>query len=99
MDKVTVPLDEPQVIPVDNPHKIRQNADTKTLKTVKETKRYRVVFDKRMVNPDTFQSYPYRYTRAEFEDVNMQSIDMLVDCNYSLKILSLNLFFPEKSLF
>ena len=81
MDKVTVPLDESEVIPVHNPHKIRRNADTKTLKTVKETKRYRVVFDKYVVDPDTFQSYSYRYTRAEFEDVNMQSIDMLVDCN------------------
>ena len=76
IDKVTVPLDEPRVIPVHNPHKIKREADTKTLETVEETKQYRVVLDKRVVDPDTFQLYPYGYTRAEFKDVDMENIDM-----------------------
>ena len=78
INEVTVPLDEPRVIPVHNPHKIKREADTKTLETVEETKRYRVVFDKRVVEPDTFQLYPYGYTRAEFEDVDMENINMLM---------------------
>ena len=78
IDEVTVPLEEPRVIPVHNPLKIKRDASTKTLETVKETKRYRVVFDKRVVDPDTFQSYPYGYIRAEFEDVGMENIDILM---------------------
>ena len=78
IDEVTVPLDKPRVIPIHNPHKIKHAADTKTLETVEVTKQYRVVFDKCMVNPDTFESYPYEYTRVEFEDVDMENIDILM---------------------
>ena len=39
------------------------NVNNKTLQTVEETKRYRVVFDKRVVDPGTFQSYPYGYEK------------------------------------
>ena len=67
-----------RVILVHNPHKIKRDANTKTLETAEETKRYRVVFDKRVVDPDTFQSYPYGYIRAEFEDVGMENIDILM---------------------
>ena len=33
---------------------------------------------------------------AEFVAVDMENIDILVGCYYSLKILSLKLFFPEQ---
>ena len=36
--EVTAPLDEPRVIPLHNPHKIKRDTDTKTLETVEETK-------------------------------------------------------------
>ena len=36
--QVTAPLDEQRVIPLHNPHKIKRDADTKTLETVEETK-------------------------------------------------------------
>ena len=78
IDEVTAPLDEPRVILVHNAHKIKGNADTKTSETVEETKRYREVFEKRVVDPDTFKSYPQGYTRAEFEDADMENIDILV---------------------
>ena len=58
-----------------NPHKTKQNGDTKK---DEESKRYKVVFQKRVVDPDTFKSYPYGYTRTEFDDVNMKNIDILV---------------------
>ena len=73
-----------------NPHKIKRNADTKTSETVEESKRYQVLLDKRVVDPDTFQSYPYGYTRAEFEDVDMEIIDILA--GLLMNILSLKLF-------
>ena len=40
IDEATIPLDKPRVILVHNPHKIKRDADTKTLETVEETKRY-----------------------------------------------------------
>ena len=93
IDEVTVPLDEPRVIPVHNPHKITRDVSSKTLETVEETKRYRVVFDKRVVDPDTFLSYPYGYEKqattldedlsqaqaAQLDDVDMQNVETLMD--------------------
>ena len=61
IDEVTAPLDEPRGIPVHNPHKTKRDANTKTLEMVQETKQYKVVVDKRIVDLDTFQLYPYGY--------------------------------------
>ena len=52
---------KPRLIPVVNPHKIKRVSATKTLETVEETKKYRVVTDKRVIDPDTFLTYPYGY--------------------------------------
>ena len=93
IDDVTTPLDAPRVIPVHNPHKIKRHADTKTLSTVEETKRYKVVFDKRVVDPNTFLSYPYGYEKqatqldddlsqaqaAKLDDVDMRNVELLMD--------------------
>ena len=90
---ITIPLDDPRVIPVYNPHKIKRHADTKTLTTVEETKRYQVVFDKHVVDPDTFFSYPYGYEKqvtqldddlsqaqaAQLDDVDMRNVESLLD--------------------
>ena len=76
--EVTAPLDKPRDIPVHIPHMIKRDADTKTLETVEETKWYKVVFNNRVVDPDSFQSYPFEYIRAESEDVDMENIDTLV---------------------
>ena len=76
-----------------NPHKIKRNADTKTLTTVEEAKRYKVVLDKRVVDPDTFLSYPYGYEKqvtqldddlsqaqdAQLDDVDMRNVECLMD--------------------
>ena len=93
IDDVTTPLDDPRVIPVYNRHKIKRNADTKTLATVEETKRYKVVFDKSVVDPNTFLSYPYGYEKqvtqldddlsqaqaAQLDDMDMRNVELLMD--------------------
>ena len=93
IDEVTQPEEDPREIRVHNPHKIKRNADTKTLSTVEETKRYKVVFDKRVVDPDTFLSYPYGYEKqvtildedlsqaqaAQLDDVDMHNVELLMD--------------------
>ena len=93
IDEVTDPEDEPREIRVHNPHKIKRDVNTKTLQTVEETKRYKVVFDKRVVDPDTFRSYPYGYEKqvttldedlsqaqaAQLDDVDMTDVELLLD--------------------
>ena len=78
ISEVTAPLNKLQVIPVHNAYMIKRDVDIKTLEMVQETKRYKVVFNNRVVDPDSFQSYPYGYTQAELEDVDMENIDILV---------------------
>ena len=59
--EVTNPQSSANSIPVFNPHKIVRDPDTKQLRTQTEIKRYQLVFDKRVVEPHSFQSYPYGY--------------------------------------
>ena len=58
--------------------------------TVEETKRYKVVFDKRVVDPDTFLSYPYGYekqvtlldddlSQAQAAQLDMDNVQLLMD--------------------
>ena len=62
--EILEPEPEPRLIPITNPHKIHRIAESKQLETRPETKQYKLVFDKRVLNIDTFQSYPYGYTSA-----------------------------------
>ena len=78
IDEVIEPEDEPREIQVHNPHKIKRNENTKTLHTVEETKRYKVVFDKRVVDPESFRSYPSGYEK-EMNDVDMANVELLLD--------------------
>ena len=78
IDEVTAPLDEPCVLPVHNPHKIRRDAENKTLETTEETKKYRVVFDKRVVDPTSFKSYPYGYAQFTMDEQDQENIDYLI---------------------
>ena len=93
IDEVTEPTKDPREIRVHNPHKIKLDTNTKTLQTVEETKRYKVVLDKRVINPDTFQSYPYGYEKqvtvldedlsqaqvAQLDDIDMTKVELLLD--------------------
>ena len=47
------------------------------IKVSPRTKRYGLVFDKRVVDPDTFKSYPYGYTG--FNDVDMENAETLME--------------------
>lgn len=56
--------------------------------TVEETKRYKVVFDKLVVDLASFQLYPYGYTRTELDDVEMENIEIFVGLYTKLKLLN-----------
>ena len=63
------------------------------MQTIEETKRYKVVFDKRVVDPESFRSYPYGYEKqvtvldedlsqaqaAQLDDVDMTNVELLLD--------------------
>ena len=61
LEELTDPRDQRRVIPVRNPHFFTRDAATKRLRVVPRTKEYGLVFDKRVVDRNTFKSYPYGY--------------------------------------
>ena len=64
IDEITQPLDERRNINVVNPNFFYRNPVTKHLRVITRTKRYGLVFDKRVVAPTTFASFPYGYTHS-----------------------------------
>ncbi len=64
LSEVREPLETTRHIPVFNPHKITRDNKQKTLNTVTEIKRYQVVFDKRVVDPQSFFTYPYGFLKS-----------------------------------
>ena len=61
LEEVTDPRGERRVIDVTNPHFFTRDAATKRLRILPRTKQYGLVFDRRVVDPETFISYPYGY--------------------------------------
>ncbi|CAH3156126.1 unnamed protein product [Pocillopora meandrina] len=59
--EILQPEDDQRTLTLHNPHKITRCAATKTIKTVSQDKKYKLVFDKRVIDHDTFQSFPYGY--------------------------------------
>ena len=55
-----------------NPSKITRNVNTKQLQTKTEIKSYKLVFDKRVVDPTSFFSYPYGYSDRDLEEEEME---------------------------
>ena len=78
IDEVTEPEEDPREIQVHNPDKIKWDTNTKTLQTVEETKRYNMVFDKRIVDPETFRSYPHGYEK-EMNEIDMANSELSLD--------------------
>ena len=53
--------DDQHTLTLHNPHKITRCSSTKMIKTVSQDKTYKLVLDKRVIDHDTFQSFPYSY--------------------------------------
>ena len=64
LEEITDPLDEERrTVPVTNPYFFVWETKTKKIKTVERIKQYGLVFDKRVIDEDTFMPYPYGYKR------------------------------------
>lgn len=57
--------DEARTLALNNPHNITREPKTKKIKTVVQDKQYKLVFDKRILDMDTFRSYPYGYKKGQ----------------------------------
>jgi len=72
-----------QVVPgkhiVRRSHRLVRDPKNFTIKTVAEEKRYQMVFEKHVVDPQTFQTYPYGYGRVEMDSQNEEDINTLLD--------------------
>ena len=61
LEELTNPLDQRGNIPVVNPYFFTRNSASKQIRVGPRTKQYGLVFDKRVVDRQIFQSYPYGY--------------------------------------
>ena len=66
LDELTNPLDNGQRrnVNVVKPNFFVRNPATKDIRVIPRTKQHGLVFDKRVVDPSTFKSYPYGYTKC-----------------------------------
>ena len=58
------PLEERRVVRVVNPNHFKRDQATKKIGLVEQVKKYGLVFDKRVVDPETKVSVPFGYTRV-----------------------------------
>lgn len=65
--------------PVKRSHKIVRDVRHFELKTVEEEKKYQLVYDKRVVDPDSFQTYPYGYGHMEMDAQTELDVNTLLD--------------------
>ena len=62
LNEILQPEDESRTLTLNNPHKIVRYPSTKTIKTMpQDSIQYKLVFDKHVIDLDSFQSYPYGY--------------------------------------
>ena len=61
IDELQKPLLKPRETTVYNTHHIVRNPQTYQLHTFSQKKDYKLVYDKRVLDPVTFQTYPYGY--------------------------------------
>ena len=61
LDEIQKPLQKPRQTPVHKTYQIVRDPKTYELYTYPEKKQYQLVYDKRVVDPNTFKTYPYGY--------------------------------------
>ena len=76
LDELTDPRDQPRVTQVTQTHSIHRNAKQYTLETRAKTKDYKLVYNKRLLDPNTFYTYPYGYRSQDHTNV-LDLMDLL----------------------
>ena len=84
LSEILDPLEdgERRNIVVENPFFFTRHPATKRLKKGPHAKQYGLVFDKRVVDAETFMSYPYGFTAPShytLDKVNMINVETLLE--------------------
>ena len=76
LEDLTSPLEsgEARITAMPIPYKIVRNAQEYQLPTTAQQKKYKLVYNKRVVNPHTFQTFPYGYERWTEEDAHLTEL-------------------------
>ena len=77
LDEIQRPLAEARQTAVIKPYHINRQAKDYIIQTEEQTKNYQLVYSKRVIDPETFMTYPYGY-KAAFDDQDMDNIDTLL---------------------
>ena len=64
LSELNDPQEERRVIKVTNPNHFKRDTTHKSIKLVNQAKLYGLVFDKRVIDPETKISYPFGYNRV-----------------------------------
>ena len=56
------------------PYHIVRHSKDYALETVPQTKKYQLVFNKRVIDPSNFMTYPYGYERCTENDIEMAEL-------------------------
>ena len=71
------PQEERRVIRVNNPNHFKRDTTYKTIKLVNQAKQYGLVFDKRVIDPETKISYPFVY--RVWSECDQENVEILLD--------------------
>ena len=74
LDELHRPLEQKRLTDVDNPHFFVRDPTTKRIRVIPRKKQYALVFDKRVVDPNTHQSYPYGYRQLNEADLEIAEV-------------------------
>ena len=71
------PQEERRVIRTVNPNHFQRDTTHKKIKLVEQVKKYKLVFDKRVLDPQNKMSYPFGY--RDWSEVDDDNVNMLLD--------------------
>jgi len=78
LDDVQSPLNErTRQTAVRKPYHVRQSKDY-AIVTQPQVKRYQMLYSKRVIDPQSFMTYPYGY-QPVFDDQDMDNVNLLID--------------------
>ena len=79
LEEIGQPLDERRNVEVLNPCFFTRDPTTKRLRVMPRVKKYGLVFDKRVVDPVTFQSFPYGYKQLNYNEQDLANTELLME--------------------
>lgn len=74
LDEILHRLEDPRKTDINNPLHFVRDSVKKKIRTETQIKSNRLVFDKRVMDSETFRSFPYGYKRLEQDDLELANL-------------------------